>query len=224
MRPGPWIVKVYFAGLSALGLLLGIGSCEAVQRLAQWQQGRPGFSDTDVQTVAVVLTYEARVFPEPYRSHAFRAIAWTIRNRVATRYAGATGYSDYEHLLSKYTAYAQHRDEPPDPRAVEIAAEVLGALTDVDDITLGARHYVDNSYWTGTHEQASFGMPIANKYYDADVERLVNAGKFVLWIEWKSPPSHPRGLLFYGLYFFDYWPPPEPTRYGPASSGSPQAE
>jgi hypothetical protein len=169
----------------------------------------PRFNDAQVAAVANVATYEAQVFPEPLKSQAYAAIAWTMRNRVQDGSGGTIDYTD-EQLLSRYTSYAEHKDDPPDPRAIEIAREVLGAATNEDDPTHGARHYVDNSYWTGTHEQTGNSVKVRGKFSDTDVEHLIDSFKFTLTIEWKSPPDHPKGALAYGLYFFDYWPPPLP--------------
>ena len=169
----------------------------------------PRFSGDDAHVVAVVATYEARVFPEPLRSQAYCAIAWTMRNRVEMGFGGTVGYSD-ERILSRYSSYEDHKDDLPDPRAIEIAREVLSATTNDDDPTHGARHYVDNSYWTGTHEQTGSAVKVRGKFSDVDLKRLVDDDKFVLVIEWKSLPDNPRGALFYGLYFFDYWPPVTP--------------
>jgi hypothetical protein len=87
---------------------------------------------------------------------------------------------------------------------------VLGATSVENDLTHGARHYVDNSYWTGTHEQTGNSVKVRGKFSDIDVQSLIDSTRFTLAIEWKSPPDHPRGALAYGLYFFDYWPPPLP--------------
>jgi hypothetical protein len=169
----------------------------------------PRFSDDDVHVVAVVATYEAQVFPEPLKSQAYRAIIWTMRNRVEIGFFGTVGYSD-ERILNSYSSYPDHKDDLPDPRAIEIAREVLSATSSDDDPTHGARHYVDNSYWTGTHEQTGSAVKVRGKFSDTDLRRLVDSGKFVLVIEWKPPTDYPRGALFYGLYFFDYWPPVTP--------------
>jgi hypothetical protein len=168
------------------------------------------YADADVWTVAVVATYEAQVFPEPLKSLAYRAIIWTIRNRVEMGFDGAVGYTD-ERVLSRYASYAEHKNDPPDPRALEIAREVLGATTNDLDPTHGARNYVDHSYWTGTNEQTGAGVKVRGMFSDRDVQRMVDAGDFKLTIEWKSPLDHPKGALFYGLYFFDYWPPITPV-------------
>lgn len=169
----------------------------------------PRFTENDARVVAVIATYEAQVFPEPLKSQAYRAIIWTMRNRVEIGFGGAVGYSD-ERVTSRYAAYPDHKNDPPDPRAVEIAREILSAPTNAADPTRGARHYVDNSYWTGTHEQTGAAVKVRGKFSDADLQRLVDGDKFVLVIEWKTPPDHSRGALFYGLYFFDYWPPSTP--------------
>ena len=169
----------------------------------------PRFADDDARVVAVVATYEAQVFPEPLKSQAYRAIIWTMRNRVEIGFFGTVGYSD-ERILNSYSSYPDHKDDPPDPRAIEIAREVLGAMSNDGDPTHGARHYVDNSYWTGTHDQTGSAVKVRGKFSDLDLKRLVDDGKFVLVIEWKSPTDNPRGALFYGLYFFDYWPPVTP--------------
>jgi hypothetical protein len=159
--------------------------------------------------VAVIATYEAQVFPEPQKSQAYAAIVWTMRNRVEIGFGGLVGYSD-ERILTRYASYPDHKDDPPDPHAVQVARQVLSAETNADDPTHGARNYVDRSYWTGTNEQIGSAVKVRGKFSDVDVQRLVDSGKFLLTIEWKAPPNHPRGLLFYGLYFFDYWPPVTP--------------
>lgn len=169
----------------------------------------PRFTADDVRVAAIIATYEAQVFPEPLKSQAYRAIIWTMRNRVEIGFGGAVSYAD-ERVTSRYSSYAERKNDPPDPRALEIAREVLSAETRDDDPTRGARHFVDNSYWTGTHEQTGSAVKVRGKFSDADVQRLVTEGKFNLVIEWKSPAAHPRGALFYGLYFFDYWPPATP--------------
>ncbi len=171
----------------------------------------PSFTESDVRNVAIIATYEAQVFPEPDRSRAYRAIIWTMRNRVNAGQNIVNGYSDEQNLLAKYTSFQTHRNDTPDPRAVEIAWEVLRAPTNDDDPINGARHFVDNSYWTGVHEQTGARPQVRGKYADVDVQKLIDNSKFVLTIEWRAPPGHPRGALFYGLYFFDYWPPPMPT-------------
>jgi hypothetical protein len=158
----------------------------------------------------VVATYEAQVFPEPLRSQAYRAIIWTLRNRVEIGFDNTVGYTD-ERVLSRYASYEEHKDDPPDPRALEIAQQVLSAPNHDDDPTHGARNYVDHSYWTGTNAQTGAGVQVRGKFSDLDVQRLVNAGDFSLTIEWRSPLDHPRGPLFYGLYFFSYWPPVTPV-------------
>jgi hypothetical protein len=168
------------------------------------------FIDVELRAVAVVATYEAQVFPEPLKSQAYRAIAWTVRNRVELGYGNAVSYVD-ERVLSKYASYADHRDNPPDPRALEIAYEVLSASDHASDPTLGARNYVDNSYWTGTHGQTGAAVKVRGMFSDIDIQHLVDDRKFALTVEWRSPLDHPKGPLFYGLYFFDYWPPPVPV-------------
>jgi hypothetical protein len=201
---------IALVALAMLGCALGIVSCAGLMReVTVLATPTPRFTEGDVRIIAVVATYEAQVLPEPLKSQAYRAIIWTIRNRVEIGFGDAVGYSD-ERLLSRYSSYPDHRDDPPDPRAVEITREVLGATTNEDDPTHGARHYVDNSYWTGTHEQTGSAVKVSGKFSDADLQRLVEDDKFVLVIEWKSPPDNPRGALFYGLYFFDYWPPVTP--------------
>jgi hypothetical protein len=186
-------------------------SFSAIERqVANWRQARPPFTQADLQVAGIAATFEAQVLPEPLRSQAYRAIVWTMRNRVASGYDGTTGYSD-EQLLDEYTAFRDHRDDAPDPLAVASAGQVLAALTNNDDPTKGARHYVDNSYWTGTHEQTGAVHKFRGKFSDADVQRLVDEGRFTLVIEWKSSLGHPLGPLFYGLYFFDTWPPPIPV-------------
>ncbi len=205
-----WFAKVLLATVVAVGVYYARICDDAAREIRQLEQARPAFGEMDVWNVALVLTFEAQVFPEPERSRAYRAIAWTVRNRVASGYDGATGYDDRERLLSHYLAFRDHRLDLPDPEATIVAGQVLGALTGEDDLTGGARHYVDNSYWTGTHAQTG-PMPVkAGLKSDVQVQSLVDGGRFVLSVEWKSNPWHPKGLLFYGLYFFDYWPPPEP--------------
>ena len=171
----------------------------------------PPFTEADIRAVAVVATYEAQVFPEPLRSQAYAAIAWTMRNRVDSGTGEIAGYTDEQNLLSRYLAYRDHKGDPPDPRALEIARQVLSAPDTLDDPVHGARHYVDNSYWTGTHEQTGGAVKVRSKFADVDVQRLVEEGRFVMTIMWKSPPDHSQGALFYGLYFFTYWPPPVPV-------------
>lgn len=170
----------------------------------------PRFTDAEVAVVANVATYEAQIFPEPLKSQAYAAIAWTMRNRVEEGFGGAIDYTD-EQLLSRYSSYQEHKDDPPDPRALEVARDVLSATTNDVDPTHGARHYVDNSYWTGTHEQTGNAVKVRGKFSDFDVQRLIDSGKFTLTLEWKTPVEYPKGALVYGLYFFDYWPPPIPV-------------
>ena len=170
----------------------------------------PRFTDAEVSAVANVATYEAQIFPEPLKSQAYAAIVWTMRNRVEQGFSGTVDYTD-EQLLSRYSSYQEHKDDPPDPRALEIARQVLGATTSDVDPTRGARHYVDNSYWTGTHDQTGNTVKVRGKFSDFDVQRLVDGSKFTLTLEWKTPVDHPKGALVYGLYFFDYWPPPLPV-------------
>ncbi len=203
-------VKVITAGVAAFAILLVISMVDAAGQIAALEQARPPYTSADVQTVAVVLTFEAQVFPEPARSQAYRAIAWTMRNRVATAYLGATGYADGEHLLTAYRAYRDHKNDSPAPAAVVAAQQVLSALTNGDDETNGARHFVDNSYWTGTHEQTGMFAAIPGKYPDMAIRELEEEDAFSLTIEWRAAPGHLKGLLYYGLYFFDCWPPPEP--------------
>ncbi len=204
--------KFLFLALVALSLAT---LCATFIGALAWEKAQiqptplPALNDADVWAVAVVLTYEAQVFPEPQQSQAYRAIAWTMRNRVEIGFGGAVSYSD-ERVLSRYSSYGDHKDEPPDPRALEIAREVLSATGNVDDPTRGARNYVDNSYWTGTHEQTGNAIKVRGKFSDVNIQRMVDEGNFLLVVEWKSPPNHPRGALFYGLYFFDQWPPPMP--------------
>lgn len=205
-----WTIKVIIAGVVAFGILLATSMVDAAHQFTLLEQARPAYTPADVATVAVVLTFEAQVFPEPDRSRAFRAIAWTMRNRVASRYQGATGYADDAHLLNAYRAYGEHRNDNPSPAAVAAAQEVLSALTSADDETRGARHYVDNSYWTGTHEQTGVFARMPGMHSDVQVRGLADDGLFSLTIEWKSSPGYPKGLIMYGLYFFDGWPPPEP--------------
>ncbi|MBI5652804.1 MAG: hypothetical protein HZC40_20505 [Chloroflexi bacterium] len=171
----------------------------------------PAINADDVRNVAIIATYEAQVFPEPDRSRAYRAIIWTMRNRVVAGQGIVSGYADEQNLLAKYTSFHAHRNDAPDPRAVEIAWEVLRAPTHDDDPIRGARHFVDNSYWTGANEQTGARPKIRGKYADADIQKLTDDGRFVLTIEWRAPPGHSRGPLFYGLYFFDQWPPPMPA-------------
>jgi hypothetical protein len=184
-------------------------SSAPVEPSAQPRQVKPQFSFRDVWNVALVATYEGQDFPEPDKSRAFRAIAWTMRNRIAASNGAIASYSDEANLLSRYQSYKEHKNDLPDRRALEIAFEVLSATTNEGDATRGARHFVDNSYWTGTHEQTGAIPKVDGKWSDADVQRLVDESRFTLVIEWKSPPNHPKGPLFFGLYFFDYWPPPQ---------------
>lgn len=169
----------------------------------------PRFTNDDVRVVAVVATYEAQVFPEPLRTQAYTAIAWTMRNRVEIGFNGAVRYND-ERILNRYASYADHKNDSPDPRAIEIAQIVLSAETKSADPTRGARNYVDHSYWTGTSEQTGALVRVRGMFSDSDVQRLIDDEKFLLTIEWKTPTDHPRGQLIYGLYFFDYWPPVTP--------------
>jgi hypothetical protein len=203
-------VALVLTGMAVLSCGLGAAACVGlVRQVTATVTPTPRFTDDDVRALAVVATYEAQVFPEPLKSHAYRAIVWTMRNRVEIGFGGAVRYSD-ERVLSRYSAYPDHKNDPPDPRAVEIVREVLDATTNEGDPTRGARHYVDNSYWTGTHEQTGATVKVRGKFSDVDLQRLVDGDKFVLVIEWRSPTDHPRGALFYGLYFFDYWPPVTP--------------
>ena len=169
----------------------------------------PGISDAEIYSVAVVLTYEAQIFPEPYRTQAYTAIAWTMRNRIEIGFAGAVDYTD-DRLLSRYSSYEDHKNDPPDPHALDIARQVLNDQTHDDDPTHGARHYVDNSYWTGTHDQIGPTVEVRGKYSDIDLQRMLNGGNFLYSIEWRTTADYPKGLLFYGLYFFDTWPPITP--------------
>ncbi len=195
-------------------------SISTIQRqVDQWYQARPRFTQSDVQAAAVAATFEAQVLPEPLKSQAYRAIVWTMRNRVASGYNGVNAYSD-ERLLNRYVSYSDHKDDLPGSLALTIARQVLLALTNDDDPTKGARHYVDNSYWTGTHEQTASVPKFRGKYSDSDVQRLVEDGRFTYMVEWRSSPGHPSGSLFYGLYFFDSWPPPVPV---PAPTPTPPA-
>lgn len=171
---------------------------------------RPDFGFLDVWNVAIILTYEGQVFPEPDKTRAFRAIAWTMRNRLELG-QGVLGYSDEQNLLSKYASYKEHKQDLPDPHAIEVALEVMNATTRESDETHGARNFVDNSFWTGTHQQTGTQVSVPGKFSDADIQRLVNDGKFNLVIEWRAPKDHPKGPLFYALYFFDYWPPATPV-------------
>ena len=198
-----------------LGVLYAISSSgrsapPGLAALTPSETPTPRFTDAEVAVVANVATYEAQIFPEPLKSEAYAAIAWTMRNRVEKGFGGTVDYTD-EQLLSRYSSYAEHKNDPPDPRALEIAREVLDATTNDLDPTHGARHYVDNSYWTGTHDQTGAAVRVRGMFSDWDVQRLVNHDKFTLTIEWKSPPGDPRGRLYYGLYFFDYWPPITPV-------------
>jgi hypothetical protein len=170
-----------------------------------------GPTEADVRIIAVVATYEAQVFPEPLRSQAYTAIAWTMRNRVESGTGDIAGYTDEQNLLSRYSSYRDHKNDLPDPRALEVARQVLNESDAANDPVHGARHYVDNSYWTGTHEQTGRTVKVRGMLADVDVRRLVEEGRFVLAIEWKSPSDHSKGPLFYGLYFFNYWPPPMPV-------------
>ena len=218
MKPRHWVAILAFIGvifwLSLCGVAIRLSPLPRdllapVVGLMSTATPTPRFAESYVRTVAVVATYEAQVFPEPLKSQAYRAIIWTMRNRVEIGFGGAVGYAD-ERLLSRYSAYPDHKDDPPDLRALEIAREVLGALTNEGDPTHGARHYVDNSYWTGTHEQTGATVKVRGKFSDVDLQRLVASDNFVWVIEWRAPPDRSRGALFYGLYFFDYWPPVTP--------------
>ncbi len=170
----------------------------------------PRYTDAELAAVATVATYEAQIFPEPLKSQAYSAIAWTMRNRVEQGFGGNVDYTD-EQLLSRYSSYEDHKDDPPDPQALEIARQVLGAEDNEADPTHGARHYVDNSYWTGTHDQTGNLVKVLGRLSDFDVSRLKSDSRFTLTIEWKTASDHPKGALVYGLYFFDYWPPPMPV-------------
>lgn len=183
---------------------------QATPTFAPTKLARPDYSFIDVWNVAIVLTYEGQVFPEPDKTRAFRAIAWTMRNRLELG-QGVAGYSDEQNLLSKYASYKDHKTDLPDARAIEIAIEVLSATTRESDETHGARNYVDNSFWTGTHQQTGTLVAVPGKFSDADIQRLSDDGKFNLVIEWRAPKDHPKGPLFYALYFFDYWPPATPV-------------
>lgn len=196
--------------LFTIGIGIAIFQPGQTVTLMQTLTPTPGISDADVWAVAVVLTYEAQVFPEPYRTQAYTAIAWTMRNRIEIGFAGAVAYAD-ERLLSRYSSYADHKNDPPDARALEIARQVLNAPTNEQDPTHGARHYVDNSYWTGTHDQIGAKVQVRGKFSDIDLQRMIDDGKFLYSIEWRTTSDHPKGLLFYGLYFFDYWPPITPV-------------
>jgi hypothetical protein len=210
------------AAIELAACLWIVGSFYVIARqVTTLMQARPPFTQADVQAAGVAATFEAQVLPEPLRSQAYRAIIWTIRNRVASRYDGITGYSDAR-LLSQYIAFEDHRGDEPDPLALATAAQVLAALTNDDDPTRGARHYVDNSYWTGTHEQTGAVAKSRGKFSDADVQRLVEERRFTFVVEWKSSPGHPLGPLYYGLYFFDTWPPPMPVT-APARKAAPPA-
>jgi hypothetical protein len=171
---------------------------------------RPDFGFLDVWNVAIILTYEGQVFPEPDKTRAFRAIAWTMRNRLELG-QGVSGYSDEQNLLSKYASYKEHKNDLPDAHAIEVALEVMNATTRESDETHGARNFVDNSFWTGTHQQTGTLVAVPGKFSDADIQRLIDDGKFNLVIEWRAPKDHPKGPLFYALYFFDYWPPATPV-------------
>jgi hypothetical protein len=203
------LCSIVVLGVLYANSLPGQSPLLGVPLFSQTATPTPRYNDAQVAAVASVATYEAQVFPEPLKSQAYAAIAWTMRNRVVDGFGGTVDYTD-EQVLSRYTSYAEHKDDPPDPRAVEIAREVLGAESNEVDPTHGARHYVDNSYWTGTHEQTGNSVKVRGKFSDIDVQRLIDGIKFTLAIEWKSSPDHPKGALAYGLYFFDYWPPPLP--------------
>lgn len=187
----------------------GLSTPAIVVQLLATATPTPRFTDDDLRAVAIVLTYEAQVFPEPLRSQAYTAIAWTMRNRVEIGFGGTVRYND-ERILNRYASYAEHKNDAPDPRAIEIAQMVLSAETNEGDPTHGARNYVDHSYWTGTNEQTGALVRVRGMFSDVDVQRLIDDEKFVLTIEWKTPTDHPRGQLIYGLYFFDYWPPVTP--------------
>jgi len=207
-----FVVAIFWLSVCNLIVRLSPLPREILSPIAAWlatATPTPRFTDDDVRVAAIIATYEGQVFPEPLKSQAYRAIIWTMRNRVEIGFGGAVGYAD-ERVTSRYASYAERKKDPPDPRALEIAREVLSAETRDGDPTRGARHFVDNSYWTGTHEQTGSAVKVRGKFSDADLQRLVDGDKFVLVIEWKSPTDHPRGALFYGLYFFDYWPPVTP--------------
>lgn len=204
--------RVVFAILLASAWLAGVALWLSSMRqivqivIAPSVTPTPRVNDTDIWNAAIVATYEAQVFPEPMRSDAYTAIVWTIRNRVEIGLNNMVGYSD-ERVLNDYSSYPAHKDDPPDIHAVEIARQVLTAPTRDGDPTQGARHYVDHSYWTATNEQIGNAFKFRGRFSDMDVQRLVDDGKFSLTIEWKSGQERPGTPVFYGLYFFDYWPP-----------------
>ena len=213
-RPSIGMLVTVVCSIFLLGILYAISvpghsAGLGVPLFEQSETPTPRFNDAQVAAVANVATYEAQVFPEPLKSQAYTAIAWTLRNRVQIGFGGTVDYTD-DQLLSRYSSYLEHKDDPSDPRALEIARQVLGAETNEEDPTHGARHYVDNSYWTGTHEQTGNAVKVRGKFSDVDVQHLIDGIKFTLVIEWKSPLDHPKGALVYGLYFFDFWPPPLP--------------
>lgn len=217
MKPRAWILfALVVAFVVCCGWLFTIGIGIAIFQPSQTAMAvqtltpTPGISEAEICAVAVVLTYEAQVFPEPYRTQAYTAIAWTMRNRIEIGFAGAVDYTD-DRLLSRYSSYADHKNDSPDPHALEIARQVLNAPTNDDDPTHGARHYVDNSYWTGTHVQIGSTVQVRGKFSDADLQRLINNGNFLYTIEWRTTSDYPKGLLYFGLYFFDSWPPPVPV-------------
>jgi len=118
-------VALVLTGMAVLSCGLGAAACVGlVRQVTATVTPTPRFTDDDVRALAVVATYEAQVFPEPLKSHAYRAIVWTMRNRVEIGFGGAVRYSD-ERVLSRYSAYPDHKNDPPDPRAVEIVREVL---------------------------------------------------------------------------------------------------
>ncbi len=215
MRTRLRIIRALIAGLLACAYMLGVLLWLDVARLYLPMPARieptptPRFSQSDAWVVAVIATYEAQVLPEPQKSQAYTAIAWTMRNRVEIGFGGLVSYAD-DRVTSRYAAYADHKNDLPDPHALDIARLVLGAENNADDPTHGARHYVDNSFWTGTHEQIGAQFKTRGKFSDTDVQRLADAGVFDLIIEWKAPPTSARGAVYYGFYFFDDWPPPMP--------------
>jgi len=206
------VITILIASAWLVGVSLWLNSTKQTRiasQLTPTATPTPRITDTDIWKAAIIATYEAQVFPEPTRSDAYAAIIWTMRNLVEIGFGNSVSYSD-ERVLNYYSSYPLHKDDSPDPRAVEIARQVLTAPTRDDDPTRGARHYVDHSYWTATNEQIGNAFKYRGRFSDTDVQRLVDDGKFSLSIEWKSQ-DRPGTAVFYGLYFFDYWPPPAPV-------------
>lgn len=205
------IFVILLASAWLVGVTLWLSSIRQIVQIvtAPSAMPTPRVTESDIWNAAVVATYEAQVFPEPIRTDAYAAIIWTIRNRVEIGFKNSVGYSD-DQVLKAYSSYPFHRDDPPDARAIEVARQILFEPSNENDPTHGARNYVDHSFWTGTNEQIGSTWKYRGRYSDVDVQRLVDDGKFKLAIEWKSGGERPGAPIFYGLYFFDYWPPVMP--------------